>query len=134
MHKIILFFIATLYFFALDMLWLGFLARNFYRQRLSFMLSDTTNWYAAAAFYVIYISGLLHFVVLPAIKTGQWQSALLNGAILGIVCYATYDLVNMATISRWPLVITVVDIIWGAFITGSCALAAYFVGTKWLHQ
>lgn len=133
MQKIVLFIVALIIYATFDLAWVGWLARNFYRQRLSFILSDYTNWAAVAFFYGIYSFGLLFFAVLPAMKASQWQLALHNGALLGLLCYATYDLVNMATISRWPLIITIVDIAWGAFITGSCALLTYFVGTKWLH-
>jgi len=81
-------------------------------------------------FYLIYIGGILFFAVLPSLREQNWQKALLNGAVLGGLCYATYDLTNMATISRWPLVVVVVDIIWGIVLTGAVSVLTYLIGTK----
>lgn len=126
----ILYGLCTVIFFAIDMLWLGFFARSFYKKNLGFILSDNVNWTAAVIFYLIYIGGILFFSVLPALKDQSWQTALLNGAILGGLCYATYDLTNMATISQWPLIVVIVDIIWGIVLTGSVSLLTYVIGAK----
>lgn len=127
----VLYAVATVVFFAIDMLWLGLIAKNFYREKLSFIFTGDINWPAAIIFYLIYIAGILYFAVLPAAKTGMWQTALINGAILGLLCYATYDLTNMATIAKWPLVVVIVDIIWGMVLTGGVALATHAVQAKW---
>jgi uncharacterized membrane protein len=126
----ILYIICTVVFFAIDMVWLGFVARGFYRDKLGFIISDKVNWPAAVIFYLIYIAGILFFAVLPALKEGNWQLALLNGAVLGGLCYATYDLTNMATISQWPLIVVLVDIAWGIVLTGSVSLLTYLLGAK----
>ena len=122
--------ICTLIFFAIDMLWLGFFARSFYKEKLGFILSPQVNWSAAVIFYLIYIGGILFFAVLPSLKDQQWQTALINGAILGGLCYATYDLTNMATIAQWPLIVVVVDIIWGMVLTGSVSILTYYIGAR----
>ena len=122
--------LCTIIFFAIDMLWLGFFARSFYKEKLGFILSDKVNWAAAVIFYLIYIGGILFFAVLPALREQSWTIALLNGAVLGALCYATYDLTNMATISQWPLIVVIVDIIWGIVLTGSVSLLTYIVGAK----
>jgi uncharacterized membrane protein len=122
--------LCTIIFFAIDMLWLGFFARGFYKEKLGFILSDKVNWAAAVIFYLIYIGGILFFAVLPALREQSWSIALLNGAVLGALCYATYDLTNMATISQWPLIVVIVDIIWGIVLTGSVSLLTYLIGTK----
>jgi uncharacterized membrane protein len=132
MQNLIVYGITTVIFFALDMVWLGLIAKNFYRQKLGFILSPEVNWKAAIVFYLLYIGGILFFAVLPSLKEQQWQTALLNGAILGMLCYATYDLTNMATIKNWPLSIVIVDIIWGTVLTGSCAVISYFIAAKFL--
>jgi uncharacterized membrane protein len=124
--------ITTVIFFAIDMLWLGFFARSFYKAKLGFILSDQVNWAAAVIFYLIYIGGILFFSVYPALRDQSWQTALLNGAILGALCYATYDLTNMATISQWPLIVVIVDIIWGIVLTGTVSLLTYLIGTRFL--
>ena len=126
----VLYIICTVIFFAIDMVWLGFVARGFYKDKLGFILSDKVNWAAAVIFYLLYIGGILFFALLPALREQSWQTALLNGAILGLLCYATYDLTNMATISSWPLVVVIVDIVWGIVLTGSVSLISYLIATK----
>ena len=124
--------IATVFFFAIDMLWLGVIAKKLYREKLGFILSDEVNWTAAIVFYFIYIAGILFFAVYPALRDFSWQTALLNGAVLGFLCYATYDLTNMATIAKWPLQIVLIDIVWGTVLTGSVSILTYLSATKWL--
>ena len=124
--------LCTIVFFAIDMLWLGFFARGFYKEQLGFILSPQVNWAAAVIFYLIYIGGILFFAVLPSLREHDWQTALLNGAVLGGLCYATYDLTNMATIAQWPLIVVVIDIIWGIVLTGSVSVLTYFIGAKFL--
>ena len=109
-------------FFAIDLLWLGVVAKKFYRSNLSHILSDEVNWKAAIIFYLMYICGILFFAVRPAIASGSWRQAVLFGGLFGFFTYATYDLTNMALIKDWPLAIVVVDIIWGVCL---CALVAY---------
>ena len=124
--------IATFFFFAIDMLWLGVIAKKLYREKLGFILSDEVNWTAALVFYFIYIAGILFFAVYPALRDFSWQTALLNGAVLGFLCYATYNLTNMATIAKWPLQIVLIDIVWGTVLTGSVSILTYLAATKWL--
>ncbi len=132
MNNILLYLITTVIFFAIDMLWLGFVARSFYREKLAFIFTGDVNWPAAILFYLLYIGGILYFAVLPSLKDAQWQTALLNGAILGGLCYATYDLTNMATIRQWPLIVVLVDIAWGIVLTGSVSLLAHLAASRWL--
>lgn len=132
MQNLIIYAITTVIFFAIDMLWLGLIAKNFYRQKLGFILSPEVNWTAAIIFYLLYIGGILYFAVIPAMKEHNWHTALMQGAFLGILCYATYDLTNMATIKNWPLAIVVVDIVWGAVLTGSCAIISYLIAVKFV--
>jgi uncharacterized membrane protein len=132
MKTILIFLITSVIFFVIDMIWLGIVAKGFYQEKLSNFLSPDVNWTAAIVFYLIYISGILYFAVLPAMKENSWQTALLQGAILGFLCYATYDLTNMATLKNWPLTIVIVDILWGTFLTGSVALISYITASKFL--
>ena len=108
-------------FFAIDIVWLGVIARGFYRRQLGFILSPDVNWVAAVTFYLIYIAGIIFFAVRPALASGRLSEAALIGGLFGFFTYATYDLTNMATIKDWPLKIVVVDILWGTCL---CALVA----------
>ncbi|HLP19434.1 MAG TPA: DUF2177 family protein [Chitinophagales bacterium] len=133
MKILLLYVIATVIFFAMDMLWLGLVAKSFYRDKLGFIFTGEVRWAAAVIFYLIYIGGILYFAINPAINGGGWQIALLNGALFGLMCYATYDLTNMATIKQWPLVVVIVDIIWGMVLTGTVSTVSYLIGHKWVY-
>ena len=132
MQTLLVYGITTLIFFAIDMLWIGLIARSFYREKLGFILSTEVNWPAAIVFYLLYIGGILYFAVLPALREHHWQTAVMQGAVLGLLCYATYDLTNMATIKNWPLVVVIVDMLWGVVLTGSVALVSYLIAAKFL--
>lgn len=118
-------------FFIIDLLWLGYVAKRFYRENLDFILSPDVNWPAAICFYLIYIAGILLFGVLPALEKDSLARALVWGGLFGFFTYATYDLTNMALIKGWPLKIVVVDIAWGVVLCAGVATASFFVGS-WL--
>lgn len=125
-----LYLIALPIFLALDALWLGLISRSFYKEQIGYLMKANVNWTAAFIFYLIFIGGLVVFVISPAIEKGSWMHALLLGALFGLVTYATYDLTNLATIKDWPLLVTMVDLIWGAFISAAVSILTYFVITK----
>lgn len=114
---------------ALDLIWLGVIAKGFYFRELAGLLAPNVNWFAAALFYVIFVIGLAVFVIVPALQKGEWMHAVLFGALFGFVAYATYDLTNQATLKDWPLIVTVVDMIWGAVIGAAVSVAAYFISS-----
>jgi uncharacterized membrane protein len=120
-----LFLIALPVFFAIDMVWLGVVARRFYRTHLGAWLAPTPNWTAAVVFYLLFILGLVVFVIGPAVDGASWTDALWRGAFFGLVTYATYDLTNHATMRDWPPIVTVVDMAWGSVLAASVAVATY---------
>jgi uncharacterized membrane protein len=122
--------IALPIFFAVDMVWLGVAAKNFYAKHIGFLMKANVNWAAAILFYLLFIGGLVVFVVTPALEKGSWVRALLFGALFGLITYATYDLTNLATLKDWPLVVTVVDLIWGTVLAASVSVATYAVAKK----
>jgi uncharacterized membrane protein len=125
-----LYFIALPVFFAIDMVWLGLLAKNFYRQQIGFLMKSDINWLAAIIFYLLFIAGLVLFVILPAFNKHSWINALLFGAFFGLITYATYDLTNLATLKNWPFSVTIVDLVWGMILAGSVSLITYFIAIK----
>ena len=119
-------YLATAFvFLVLDFLWLTRVASGFYRERLGGLLLEQPNFAAAGAFYVIYVAGIVYFAVSPALQAGSWTTALMAGAVLGLVAYGTYDLSNLATLRNWSLTLTIVDMIWGAALTAIAATAGY---------
>jgi uncharacterized membrane protein len=127
-----LFLVTALIFFAIDMIWLGWLAKGFYRQHIGELLSRRVNWLAASIFYTIYLLGILYFAVLPSLAAAHWGAALVQGALLGALCYATYDLTNMATLKGWSWTVVVVDILWGTVLTALTSLLSWWVAKNWL--
>ncbi|MGA8068175.1 MAG: DUF2177 family protein [Terriglobales bacterium] len=122
--------IALPIFFAVDMVWLGVAAKSFYARQIGFLMKANVNWAAAILFYLLFIAGLVVFVVAPAVERGSWLRALLFGALFGLITYATYDLTNLATLKDWPLAVTVVDLIWGMVLAASVSVASYLVAAK----
>ena len=108
-------------FFVIDIVWLGVIAKGFYRRNLGFILSTDVNWAAVFIFFLIYIAGIIFFAVRPALASNTLRDAALLGGLFGFFTYATYDLTNMATIKDWPLKIVVIDILWGTCL---CILVA----------
>ena len=90
-------------------------------------MKETPNFVAAGIFYLIYIVGVVYFVVMPGVEAESIGKVLLSGALFGLIAYATYDLTNMATIKDWPLIVTVVDLIWGTALTTSIGVATYYL-------
>ncbi len=131
-QALILYGITLAIFFLIDMVWLGLVAKGFYRRQLGTFLSPQVRWGAAILFYLIFIAGLLVFVVRPALLRGAPLQALLFGALFGLICYATYDLSNMATLKGWPLVVTVVDLVWGTVLGGVVSFLSALIGRTWL--
>jgi uncharacterized membrane protein len=122
--------VALPVFFAIDMVWLGLIAKNFYRDQIGFLMKNEVNWIAALAFYLLFVVGLVVFVIAPAIEKNAWTHALLFGALFGLITYATYDLSNLATLKDWPLLVTLVDLVWGATLAASVSTITFFIARK----
>jgi uncharacterized membrane protein len=122
--------IALPVFFAIDMIWLGLVAKDFYAKQIGSLLKPDVNWIAAIIFYLLFIVGLVIFVISPAMASGSWLRAVLLGALFGLICYATYDLTNLAVAKDWPLLVTVVDLIWGAVLASSVSVVTYLIASK----
>ena len=122
--------IALLVFFAIDMIWLGLVAKNFYRQQVGLLMRPDINWTAAIIFYLLFIFGLVLFIIAPAIEKSSLTHALLFGALFGLITYATYDLTNLATLKNWPILVSVVDMAWGVVLSASVATITYLIAAK----
>ena len=119
-------------FFAIDMIWLGFIAKDFYRKHIGHLLLENINWTAAIIFYLLFIGGLVVFVISPAIEKASWTYAIFYGAMFGLITYATYDLTNLATLKDWSLTVVIVDLIWGMVLSASVSTVSYLIATKWV--
>lgn len=122
--------VSLVAFLALDFLWLGFVARGFYRDQLGPLLTPDVRWGAAILFYLIFVAGVLVFAILPAVERGSLGRAVLLGAFLGVVTYAAYDLTNLATLRDFPATVAAVDMVWGGVLTATVAAVGYLFASR----
>lgn len=126
MRYFIIYMITLAVFFIVDMVWLGLIAKNLYRDQIGFIMKDSPNWIAAIIFYLIFVLGLVFFVIDPALMSESIVEALLRGMFFGFICYATYDLTNLATLENWPVKITIIDLIWGTSLGGLVSMISFY--------
>jgi uncharacterized membrane protein len=117
-------------FFVVDMIWLGVIARGFYRKALEPLLTPNINWTAAIIFYLLFLVGVLVFALLPGMEKRSLVYTIGMAALFGFIAYATYDLTNLATLRDWPLMLSIVDMMWGSFLSASTAGLTYLIMTR----
>jgi len=117
-------------FFIVDMIWLGVIAKGFYRNALEPLLTPNINWIAAVIFYLLFLVGVLIFALLPGMERRSLVYTIKMAALFGFIAYATYDLTNLATLRDWPLMLSIVDMIWGSFLSTSTATITYLIMSR----
>ncbi len=125
-HIFILYISSIIIFVILDLLWLGVIARGFYKKYIGYLLGEV-NWVAAIIFYALFLAGLTFFVTYP-LRDAELLKVAYTGAFFGLITYATYDLTNHATVNGWPWQVTIVDMVWGGALgcaVSLCAVLAY---------
>ncbi len=123
--------LTALVFFAIDLVWLGVVAVDFYQRHMGHLLRADVLWGAALLFYAVYIAGILVFAVLPGLTAESLARTVALGAFLGFFAYATFDLTSLALIEGFPLRVVVVDLAWGTVLTATVASASFGLG-RWL--
>lgn len=126
-HYIVVYFCTALIFLAIDFVWLGYIAKDYYISSLGHLMLDDINLKVATSFYLLYAVGIVIFAVHPALSGNEWKTALIYGALFGFFCYATYDLTNMATLKDWPASVSFFDMAWGTFVTGVSSTGGFFL-------
>ena len=127
-----LYVVTAIFFFAIDILWLGVIAKNFYNRHLGRFFRERVNWTAASIFYSLYILGIMIFAILPGISRASLAHTVILGVLYGLFTYATYDLTNLATLKDWPVQIVVVDILWGMVLCGLVSAGSFLVAARFL--
>lgn len=125
-----LYFVALIVFLGVDAVWLGKIAPKFYSNNIGHLLAEQPNLIAAGVFYGLNIIGILVFAVVPALNKQSILLAIGLGALYGFITYATYDLTNLATLKDWPLKVTIIDIVWGSFLTGTVSTLTYLIAER----
>ncbi len=134
MTRYVIAYVATLVvFIAIDFVWLSSMANVLYRPVLKEILLPDFRLAPAIAFYLLFPLGLVIFGVAAGIRSGNWTDALLYGAMFGFFAYATYDLTNQATLKNWETKLTVIDMIWGSFVSGTAATAGFLI-SGWVER
>lgn len=124
---------CTAVFFALDITWLGFVAKRFYQRQMGHLLADETKWGAAIAFYLIYVAAIVVLCVVPAIEKQSVARALALGAVFGLAAYAAFDLTSLALLKGFPGGVVPIDLAWGVVLTASVSAAGYYAA-GWLQR
>jgi uncharacterized membrane protein len=119
--------ISVAVFLSIDMIWLLVISKNLYAKYLGYLMTDQVRVGAAAIFYFIFVVGLLFFVITPALSKDRWTYALFAGMFFGLITYATYDLTNLAVVKDWPVAITIIDLIWGTFLSSATATVSFLL-------
>lgn len=127
MNFVKMYLIALVVFVLIDGVWLGFISKNLYSKELSHLLTNTPNWTAAVIFYLLFLVGLVYFVINPGIEQESIKTILISGALFGLITYATYDLTNLATLKEWPVKITIIDLIWGTSLSTVVSTVTYYI-------
>lgn len=130
MRYIKLYLVSLAVFFVIDLLWLGLAARSFYQQYLGFLMTPSPNWFVAVLFYLLFVVGLLFFVIIPGLNANSLKTTLLRAALFGLITYATYDLTNLATLKDWPVIVSIVDMLWGTFLSVAVSLIGFIAGKR----
>jgi uncharacterized membrane protein len=130
--KLKLYLITFLTFLAIDSLWLGLVAPSFYRSQIGYIMAETPNYFAAGLFYLVFIFGMVVFIVDPGVREGTLIQSVSRGALFGLVTYATYDLTNLATVEGWPVLLTVVDLTWGTVLSAAVTLVSVWAGRRFI--
>ncbi len=127
LDSLIIYGLTLLVFLAVDLIWLVKIAPKFYKKMIGHLMASKPNGPAAIVFYLLFIVGMVVFVGYPTFASGQWWQALLFGAMFGFFTYGTYDLTNLATLKEWPLKVTIIDMIWGTFLSATTSTIVFFL-------
>lgn len=122
-----LYILTFLVFLAIDFIWLNFIAKNLYAQKIGHLLAEHPNLVPALIFYIIFVVGIIVFALVPGYESKSLLKVVLLGALFGCLTYSTYDLTNLATLKDWPLSVTIIDIIWGTGVSTVTAVASYYI-------
>ena len=123
---------TSVIFLIIDLIWLSYMVKNFYRPNLGSLLTDKPVMWAAILFYLVYVLGLSIIILMPAINNDSIYQAFWNGIIFGVVAYGTYNFTNMATVKNWSANVVFVDVMWGGILTGTSSALGIYLTKKFI--
>ena len=119
--------ITFVVFMVIEGIWLAVVAKDFYKKEIGYIMSKSPKILPTLIFSLVFVFGLVFFVINPALARDSWSYALLAGSILGLVSYSTYDLTNHAALEGWPLKVTIVDLLWGLSMSAMVSTITFFI-------
>jgi uncharacterized membrane protein len=126
MKSFVIAYAGTLISFLLaDAIWLGLVARSFYRDQLGDLMLPSPNLIVAALFYLFFAIAIVVLATRPGLETGSVLTAIGYGALLGVAAYGTYDITNLSTLKGWPVTLSIVDMAWGTILTAMASGCGY---------
>ena len=125
--------ISSLIFLIIDVIWLSFATKSFYRPLIGQLLTEKPVMWAAALFYILYVFGMAIVVIQPCINTESLFKTVYTGFVFGLVAYGTYNLTNMAVVRGWSPTVTFVDMFWGGSLTAVSASTGLYLAKKIVH-
>lgn len=127
MNYVKMYLIALIVFVIIDGIWLLFISKDLYQKEIGHLLSSNPNMIAAIIFYLLFLGGLVYFVINPGIDKESIKTIIISGALFGLITYATYDLTNLATLKEWPIKITIIDLVWGSSLSCLVSVITYYL-------
>ncbi len=121
---------SLLVFFALDLTWLGVVAKGFYQAQMGHLMRADVQWPAALLFYLIYVVAIVVLCVAPAVEKQSLGRAMALGAVFGLAAYAAFDLTSLALLKDFPAKVVLVDLAWGTILTASVSAAGYLAAQR----
>ncbi len=117
----------------LDGIWLTS-AKSFYQGQIGTIMLDQIRIAPAVIFYLIYVAGIVVFVLQPNLVNGTVWSTALSGAFLGLIAYGTYNATNYATLKDFTATVMLVDWTWGMIVTALTSVTAWQIVTWYERQ
>ena len=119
-------------FFALDIAWLGYVAKGIYAEQMGHLTRADVQWVPAVLFYLVYVAAIIVLCVKPALERDSVGYGVALGALFGLAAYAAFDLTGLALLKDFPLKGALVDLTWGTFVTATVSGASVVIG-RWLQ-
>ena len=127
MHLFITYVSMLVFFLVVDYIMIIKIISPIFQAAIPDLLRDQPKLAAAAVFYIFYVSGVYWFGTLAGIRAGSVLTAILSGAFLGLLAYATYEVTNFSLLKGWTINMVILDTVWGGVLGGLTAGFGYYV-------
>lgn len=115
----------------LDYTWLSRIAKNIYLEKLGnhVTLENGSLVPYLPAVPLVYLVALVGIFIFVLPKASSLGTAFFYGAVFGFILYSFYDFTNLATLKEYPWSITIIDVLWGTFISAVVTTIIFYVKT-----